>query len=643
MTFADAAVEVLRLVGRPMHFKKITQVAIAKNLLSHVGKTPEVTMSARLAAAVTKDRGQGPITRTKAGIFALREWGDSPPNGKEVGENDALPLDGADDGGRGGKAKAKAKAEEPRGRDDGKKKKDSKEAKEPAKDAKSGRGRRGRKSEVIEEEPAVEPEGRATTPESGPPAAVAAAVSASPIDDDAGGDDAGYDDEGGDDDTAGAGGDLAAGGAQGALGGSAVPGSGQGRRRRRRRRRRGGERPEAQVSSGAGPIVEIVSRRNGGAVETTYALGARGGEITAPPPEPADNGGSASGSGAYPILEESAPDAADADLIDEIMSERDDERELIPGLAGRPERAERPGRDRGERGDRDRGDRDRGDRGPDRGERRDERRPMAAAPPARPDDTLADGAYRLLFGQERTGGVPVRQLADQAVKAHMLPADSASPWMVVGAALRADIQRRTLAGARPRFRALSGGRWGLFEWGVGGEALRLESEATSVAERQREAARRTLLRRIVDMGDPQFEHLVLLLVDRLGYERPRRVPRPGAHRELHLAAASRVGPGGVNVALVFARSGREIDAARVTELRGALHHYGAAMGWIVTTGSISAAARDEGEAAGAPPIGLTDGAGFARLFEETGVGLVKSKVELSYLDVELLDALKSGA
>ena len=57
MTFAEAAVDVLRQVGRPMHFKKITQVAIAKNLLSHVGKTPEVTMSARLAAAVGKDRG----------------------------------------------------------------------------------------------------------------------------------------------------------------------------------------------------------------------------------------------------------------------------------------------------------------------------------------------------------------------------------------------------------------------------------------------------------------------------------------------------------------------------------------------------------------------------------------------------------
>ena len=50
MTFTDAAAEVLRLVGRPLHYKEITDIAIEKNLLSHVGKSPEVTMGARLAA-----------------------------------------------------------------------------------------------------------------------------------------------------------------------------------------------------------------------------------------------------------------------------------------------------------------------------------------------------------------------------------------------------------------------------------------------------------------------------------------------------------------------------------------------------------------------------------------------------------------
>ena len=50
MTFTEAAAEVLRIAGKALHYKEITELAIEKNLLSHVGKSPEVTMGARLAA-----------------------------------------------------------------------------------------------------------------------------------------------------------------------------------------------------------------------------------------------------------------------------------------------------------------------------------------------------------------------------------------------------------------------------------------------------------------------------------------------------------------------------------------------------------------------------------------------------------------
>ncbi|MGB5811254.1 MAG: HTH domain-containing protein, partial [Polyangiales bacterium] len=73
MTFTEAAVEVLRLTGKPLHYKKITEIAIEKNLLSHVGKTPETTMSSRLATMVKKDRGDAPIIKVKPGVFALRD------------------------------------------------------------------------------------------------------------------------------------------------------------------------------------------------------------------------------------------------------------------------------------------------------------------------------------------------------------------------------------------------------------------------------------------------------------------------------------------------------------------------------------------------------------------------------------------
>ncbi|MGB5697475.1 MAG: winged helix-turn-helix domain-containing protein, partial [Polyangiales bacterium] len=74
MTFTEAAVEVLRIAGKPLHYKKITEIAIERNLLSHVGKTPETTMSSRLATMVKKDRGDAPILKVKPGVFALREF-----------------------------------------------------------------------------------------------------------------------------------------------------------------------------------------------------------------------------------------------------------------------------------------------------------------------------------------------------------------------------------------------------------------------------------------------------------------------------------------------------------------------------------------------------------------------------------------
>lgn len=74
MTFTDAAAEVLRQVGKPLHYKEITTYAIEKNLLSHVGKSPEVTMGARLAALSKKEGEEVPLVRVKPGVFALKEW-----------------------------------------------------------------------------------------------------------------------------------------------------------------------------------------------------------------------------------------------------------------------------------------------------------------------------------------------------------------------------------------------------------------------------------------------------------------------------------------------------------------------------------------------------------------------------------------
>jgi hypothetical protein len=86
MTFTEAAIEVLKRTGKPLHYKKITELAIQLNLLSHVGKTPEVTMSSRLATLVKRERDESPIVKVKPGVFGLRDFG------KEVIEAAAAEL-----------------------------------------------------------------------------------------------------------------------------------------------------------------------------------------------------------------------------------------------------------------------------------------------------------------------------------------------------------------------------------------------------------------------------------------------------------------------------------------------------------------------------------------------------------------------
>src|SRR5580692_6731073 len=95
MTFTEAAAEVLRLAGKPLHYKEITELAIEKNLLSHVGKSPEVTMGARLAALLKKEDKTNPIVRVKPGVFALRDWDDK--KGKRGQKEAPAEADAAED------------------------------------------------------------------------------------------------------------------------------------------------------------------------------------------------------------------------------------------------------------------------------------------------------------------------------------------------------------------------------------------------------------------------------------------------------------------------------------------------------------------------------------------------------------------
>src|SRR6202022_4629976 len=74
MTFTEAAVEVLRRAGKPLHYQEIAEVALRDNLLSHVGQDPEITMGQRLAAMAKREDDRKVVAVSPEGTFALIEW-----------------------------------------------------------------------------------------------------------------------------------------------------------------------------------------------------------------------------------------------------------------------------------------------------------------------------------------------------------------------------------------------------------------------------------------------------------------------------------------------------------------------------------------------------------------------------------------
>jgi len=75
LSFADATVAVLTAEGSPLHYREITQRALAQGLIQTDGKTPEATLNAILAVDIKQRSQDSRFVRVKPGVFGLRAWG----------------------------------------------------------------------------------------------------------------------------------------------------------------------------------------------------------------------------------------------------------------------------------------------------------------------------------------------------------------------------------------------------------------------------------------------------------------------------------------------------------------------------------------------------------------------------------------
>lgn len=588
MTFTDAAAEVLRLVGRPLHYKEITDIAIEKNLLSHVGKSPEVTMGARLAATLKKDSPENPLVRVKPGVFALREWDDktikagldAKKGGKKPARPEpepsaaAAPVKDDDDevligGDEEEPEEAQAEEAEP----------------EPAEEIEEVSG----EIEAEAEEPVVaeiEPLAAAPVPAPAPsvpqPAPSAARARTAPLaeeDDDLeppGPDDvmraeaaAGaaemFDEEEDDDQPILGGGDDRA----------AQQGGEQGEGRRRRRRRRRGRTNGEAAPNGGGGLPSYTA---------TPAFS---------PPRERERDRDRDRDSSYGERRSDAP-SAEAPYRPQVIELTGGEGHALDDLAGRE---------------------------------------------------LSDAVAVILSTFDRNAGaVSLRQIAETAQRRGRLSGDAQLVQSQVAAAVRADNARRIAAGQRPRFR-FAGGRVALTDWLLGNDLARLEQEALAAVERYRDAARRSFARKLGELPGHAFVEICVLALEKIGVSQLRALRRPGAPGgESHFTGVLRAASADeLRLALVIRRDGREIGRERVADLRGSLHHYGpASAGWVFTAGQTLSGAREEASVAGAAPIALFDGLAIARMCEENDVAVIRARLPVAIPDVDLLEALRAS-
>jgi len=75
MSVRDAAIQILREAGGPLHARKIAKGILDKRLWQTTGKTPAATVSARLYADIKQNGDKSPFVLVRPQTFGLRELG----------------------------------------------------------------------------------------------------------------------------------------------------------------------------------------------------------------------------------------------------------------------------------------------------------------------------------------------------------------------------------------------------------------------------------------------------------------------------------------------------------------------------------------------------------------------------------------
>jgi hypothetical protein len=213
--------------------------------------------------------------------------------------------------------------------------------------------------------------------------------------------------------------------------------------------------------------------------------------------------------------------------------------------------------------------------------------------------------------------------------------------MLLEAMLVADNAESELKGERPKFVKHRGG-FALSEREISSEILSLERQVSEIRTRLIRIAERQVLKKLRIISMNGFLRILVNYLQRSGFDSmvPVNLSRPN---EFHLSVQDRRHEGRFRTAVVLRRDAADhaLSERAVIDLRGALHHYDAMGGMIITTGEVGTKAKQEGRVPNLSPVALIDGETLANDMVRLGIGVQERRVALPAFDDVFFGALES--
>jgi hypothetical protein len=636
MTFTEAALEILKREGKPLHFKELTERAMTKKLLTFVGRTPEVTMQTQLTAAVKKAPGN-PFVRVKPGVFGLLRYPEMPaedrgrqpaPEAAEAPKREAhgpksdkadekkerRPPEKrvADEAAPTGERERRRRRRGGRGRG-GVGAKDGESAAPRAEEGESESPAR-RSAREAAEKPPEETDDEPSTGGLSPEARAAALAETGVLE---GGDQelaAGEDDDEGDEDDDEEG-DTAT---------------------------HRGERPVPPAVHGHAPRVaadEVATRAND--------------QDTARPDESGEDEGDAFG----PLPASEGAQSADDD--DPARRRRRRRRRRRGGVGGEGEFAEgapsaaspSPDSPRAADGNVD------APEGPSEGvvpastPGRDSAAAVGGESPPSNDAGNApgqaarkimapvDAAVEILRGQPPGRGVHVRQIADSAIRRRLIHGEPNEAWRVIRTSLAAEPKERLRNGMRPRVRAAGSGLYALARRTPDAELEKAEQVFGEARRALRERTIAALEKRITELPSGAFEALARVLLQREGFGPTTFVKRVEGTIYVEALRGRGSRPSKCLIAL---RPGTSPAGRRaIGELRAGVRARGQDEGLLMLGGRLAEDAISEWKQPGCP-LEIADGAALAETCARHGVGVLSATVNVDFVDADFFADMAEG-